>query len=142
MGIYKICPRCRKEYEVGKECPNGCYKKTKAEANKVYDEAQRKNAELYHSKAWKMLRTVCLNKFDNICLWTFFKTGKIVTATLIHHIVEVEENKLKALDIDNLIPVSDEAHREIHELYKTSKVKVQAKLHSIKKEYLKKYSRG
>ena len=29
MGIYKICPRCRKEYEVEKECPNGCYKKIK-----------------------------------------------------------------------------------------------------------------
>lgn len=136
MAIYKSCPRCNTLYEVGSVCPRGCQQKVKRESNKVYDETQRKNADIYHSKEWKVLRIICLNNFDNLCLWSLFKYKRIVRAELIHHIIEVEEDRTKAFDVNNLIPVSDEAHREIHELYKTDKTAIQSELLDMKRKYL------
>lgn len=140
--ILKFCPRCRKLHPVGEKCPNGCYSKyyqreNRKEENRLYDKTKRKNKEIYHSKHWEVLRKECMGKFDNICVYTLFKYSKSIPATLVHHIVELNEDKSKAYDLDNLIPVSDLAHREIHSRYKSEDIKqVQAEL----KEYLKRYT--
>ena len=111
----KICPRCKTIYSYDyKECPRGCSKKNKRESNKVYDKYQRDHKDFYNSLAWKKLRELCKNRFTGICIWTLYKHKRIVKGKIAHHIIPVEINKELALDIDNLLFVSDEAHREIH----------------------------
>ncbi len=114
----RICPRCQRVYSYALgECPNGCSTKRKKESNKIYDQTQRKNKDFYDSKEWRMLREACRKKFDGLCVWSFYKHKRLVKGTIAHHIVMVEEDKGLALNLDNLIFVSDEAHREIHTHY-------------------------
>ena len=138
--IQKICPRCRKMHPIDVECPNGCFAFIKKQNNKWYDKHSRKNAEVYHNKKWEKTRISCLMKYDNICLYYYFKYNKVVPATLVHHIVEVvkDTNKKLIYNLDNLIPVCDEAHREIHSRYKNENLEeVQEELRRYMFTYLK-----
>lgn len=137
--IYIICPSCRTKHLRGTECPNKCYKKNKKENNKLYDKYIRKNAEFYNSSAWKHLRTACHNKYNHVCLWSLFKHNRIENSETIHHIIELEEDKTKALDINNLIPVSNTSHAEIHSLYSKDKAKTQQELLSILEKWERLY---
>lgn len=128
MAIYKICPRCRNKYQYGESCSNGCYEKQKREGNREYDRTSRKNSEIYNSTSWKRIRTLCFNKHNYLCLWNYFKHKKISKAEMIHHIVEIDDDPGRAYDLSNLIPLSDEAHREIHMLYKKDKAGTQREL--------------
>lgn len=133
--IYKICEKCKSTYEYGKACPNGCEIKKKKADNKFYDKYKRKNKEIYHSKQWMMTRQTVLAMQDYICLYTFFKYGKIIKATLVHHIIELNDDKSLAYDLENLIAVCNDAHNEIHNRYKKEKKETQKEL----KNYLKIY---
>lgn len=124
----KFCDRCRTKYRYDEECPNGCKTKAKKESDSYYDRTQRSNAEFYNSKSWKKLRLVIINKFDGICLWSYIKHKRVVPGTLVHHIVELNDNREKALDLDNLILMSNEAHREVHKFYKIDKNATQIEL--------------
>ena len=116
MPLYKMCPRCHSKYEYGQSCPNECMKKRKRESDRVYVKYQKKNKDLYSSVRWQRLRDRCIAR-DKICLWSYHKHKKIVQGKMAHHIIELEDDKSRAFDIDNLILVSDAAHREIHKLY-------------------------
>lgn len=132
----KICPRCRKVYSYDdKVCPNGCSDKTKRESDKVYDQEQRVNQDLYNSREWKFLRDNCRKKFSGLCIWSLYKEKRIIQGKLTHHIVPVEDNKKKALDPMNLIYLSDAAHREIHELYEEDKEGTQSLLFDYIREW-------
>lgn len=125
----KICPRCRKVYSYNdRTCPNGCSDKRKKESNKVYDKEQRTNKDLYNSREWKLLREACKKRFSGLCIWSLYAHERIVHGTLTHHIEPVEDSEDKALNPDNLIYLSDTAHREIHELYNNDKEVTQALL--------------
>jgi 5-methylcytosine-specific restriction endonuclease McrA len=112
--------------------------KQKKESERVYDKYQRKNRDLYSSARWQSLRDTCIAR-DSICLWSYYKEKKIVPGRMVHHIIEVEESKNRSFDINNLIFVSDAAHREIHKLYNNGeKARVQRELF----EMVKKSQRG
>lgn len=146
--IMKFCPSCRKLYPVGERCPNGCYskyyhKENRKEDNRLYDKTKRKNKDIYHSKQWIALRQECMNKFDNLCVYSLFKYAKAIPATLVHHIVEVTDDKSKAYELSNLIPLSDSAHREIHRRYKSEDIQVvQAELRKYLELYTTQFLEG
>lgn len=92
---------------------------------------------------WELIRKECLSKYDNLCLYTLFKYGKAVPATMIHHIIEINADPSKAYDIENLIPLSDEAHREVHHRYNIEDIKeVQQELKKFKRLYIERYLEG
>lgn len=137
--IYKICPKCRTKYLVGEKCPNGCLDFAKKQNDKYYDKYSRKNANVYNNRQWERTRLNCLMRYDSICVYSYFKHNKIVPAVLVHHIIEVAKDTSKKLvyDLNNLIPVSDEAHREIHRRYKTERLEdVQKELKDYCTAYL------
>lgn len=137
--INKMCPRCHKLHPIGTDCPNGCFAFRKKESNKYYDKHKRKNKEVYHSTRWEKIRRICFMKYDSLCIYSLYKHNKPVAASMIHHVIEIEEDKTKCYDIDNLIPVCDAAHREIHSRYKIEdKKKVQEEL----KQYMQAYLQG
>lgn len=118
--MMKICPRCNTKYAYRESCPNNCYDKVKTERNKVYDKYQRKNADFYGSKEWVRLTGLCREKFNGLDVYQLYKYGKYAYGELTHHIEEVKDNKDRALDLGNLIYVSDSSHREIHAAYNKS----------------------
>jgi hypothetical protein len=62
-------------------------------------------------------------------------TGEMVAADTVHHVIEFKTDKTKALDINNLISLSNSTHAMIHQLYKKDKEKIQQILFSIIKQY-------
>ena len=116
--IKKMCPRCHVLHPVGTECPNGCFAFSKKEYNKHYDKYKRKNKEVYHSANWEKLRRICLMRFDSLCIYSLFKYNRAIEASMVHHIIEIEEDRTQQFELNNLIPLCDAAHREIHSRYK------------------------
>lgn len=133
--LYKICGRCGKKIAQGNKC--SCVK----ERHKAYDKESRnkENASFYHSKAWKNLTALCKLKANGLDMFELTINKRIVKGTLSHHIEELENNRARALDITNLIWVSDKTHALIHNEYKKneqSKLEMQRLLFSIIKKYL------
>lgn len=116
------------------EKPHICYK------NRTINDKNREDKRIYKTYEWQRKRKNILNKFNHICLWSFFTEGKIVVANNVHHIIEITEDNTKAFDDENLIPVCEDAHKIIHELYKTDKFKTQEMLRKFIKKYEEKMS--
>lgn len=53
-----------------------------------------------------------------IDLYAYYHDGKIIPATMVHHIVPISEDYTKRLDMDNLIPLSDKSHGIVHKAMK------------------------
>lgn len=84
-----------------------------------------------------------MHRFDGIDIYQFIMKGVIVPATIVHHIVPLEDNVDLKFDTTNLIPVSASTHYEIHRCYDMSaedKKRMQEVLHFCASEYLKKYN--
>ena len=115
--LMKVCGKCGKKIEATKTCE--CAKSR----HKVYDREYRnkEHAEFYNSKAWKQLTKLCKLQANGLDMYELEVNGKIVKGTLSHHIEELEDNKDRALDITNLIWVSEKTHNFIHAEYNKSK---------------------
>lgn len=114
--IYKRCSRCGKRLESGKTCE--CVKMRHKEYNK-YSRNQEATS-FYDSVNWKRMRENIKNKYDGIDVYAYVVFGQIEQATLVHHIVEIEDDKSQALVERNLIPVSVSSHNLIHQAYNES----------------------
>lgn len=112
------CAKCKAKYQIN------------------YDKYYRKNYDVYHSRQWAKLRKYVLVLFQYVDVYAYYKYGRIVPACTVHHIVEVSEDISKAYDVENLIPVSDRSHREIHQRYRQEdKLAVQRELVSYMKDF-------
>ena len=85
----------------------------------------REDTGIYYSNRWRTIRGQVLEEYNHICLYSFYVEGKIIKATDVHHIIELNDNSSLAYEEDNLISLSKEKHRLIHELYKEDKKKIQ-----------------
>lgn len=114
--IYKRCSRCGKRIESGQTCE--CVKMRHKEYNK-YSRNQEATS-FYDSVNWKRMREYIKNKYDGIDVYAYVLFGQVEQATLVHHIVEIEDDKSQALVERNLIPVSVSSHNLIHQAYNES----------------------
>lgn len=103
-------------------------KKRRLEKNKG-----RVDSDIYGGNKWRVTRWQVLEDCNHICLYTLYKEGKIVKATDVHHIVEILEDEALAYEKENLIGLSKEKHKLIHELYKDNKKLVQEELKEMKR---------
>ena len=86
------------------------------------------------------IKTMLSLKANGLDLYELIVNNKIVKGTLSHHIDELEEARDKALDINNLIWVSDKTHSYIHSEYNKNlenKNKMKEVLFYIIKNYYK-----
>lgn len=120
--------------------PHKCPRKIK----RVYDRNRTDN-KIYDSKEYRKARRKVLDKYNNSCLFSLYVEGRKRKATVTHHIIEVLEDETRGKDFDNLIPLSDTAHKIVHDLYKINKKETQDILFNMLKDYenedfkLKKY---
>lgn len=79
--------------------------------NKTYHERYQ---EFYNSKEWKMLRNYKFGLANGLC--EKCKEKNIVRAgKQVHHIIPIEEDWSKRLELDNLILLCNDCHNEEHE---------------------------
>ena len=102
----------------------------------------REDKKIYVSKRYRKVREQVLNDYNNICLFSLAIEGKIRPAYEVHHIVEIIEDSSKAYDYDNLIPLTEFRHREVHNLYKKDKANTQELLRTLCKNYIEKGIKG
>lgn len=128
MGRLIACSSCGRVHQRGYVCEIKRKRKTD------YQNA-REDTGIYYSNRWRIIRGQVLEQYHHMCLYSFYVEGKIIKATDVHHIVEILDDDSLAYDEDNLIPLSKEKHRLIHELYKEDKKKIQEQLREFKKRW-------
>ena len=111
MGRLIACSSCGRVHQRGYVCEQ------KRKRNYEYKK-DREDTGIYKSKLWDKARGNILEQYHHICLYSFYVEGKIIKAECVHHIVEILDDDSLAYDEDNLISLSKEKHRLIHELYK------------------------
>lgn len=78
----------------------------------------KRTAAFYVCNDWRKLRQQAIQMYDGIDIYAFYVQHRIMTADMVHHIEEVEDNWDRRLDISNLIPLSNTNHGIISALYK------------------------
>jgi len=68
----------------------------------------------YDTKAWKHVRLLALQRDHYVCKWCEAK-GVYAKAEEVHHIVRVDKDISKALDLDNLVSLCRECHETTRE---------------------------
>ncbi|CAM3411900.1 endonuclease [Pseudostreptobacillus hongkongensis] len=128
--LYKTCCYCKRKLKLNEKCSR-CSKIR----NEVYDKNSRdKEAQVfYNSRDWKLTRKKVMSKYNYLDLYALKVLGKLVQADVVHHIVEFREDKSKALDVSNLIPLSHQSHNLIHALYDKSKQSKNETIQLLKK---------
>ena len=118
--LYKFC-KCGKqipyELKMCDECKAKVIAYNKSRSYKDKKRATDKEAMFYNTKEWRNLRDKIVKAYMSMDIYEYYKTGKIVNAEVIHHLVEVREDWNKRLDKFNLIPCSRKNHQEIHLRY-------------------------
>ena len=106
--LAKICKKCGALIPYPNTYCDKCRKQlpSKKENDKHYDKYRRNktNDSFYHSKEWRALSAYILAKHNYQCA----ECGKV--ATEVHHIIEINEDWGKRLDIDNLMPLCTCCH--------------------------------
>lgn len=132
--LMTTCARCGKKKPIKTKCE--CSK----DRHRLYDREYRDkdSAEFYNSKQWKSLRNICKAKAKGLDIYELMVNHNYVVGTLSHHIEEVKDNKSRALDINNLIWISEKTHNYIHAQYdksKKDKLDMQKRLFDILNKY-------
>jgi hypothetical protein len=100
----------------------------------------KKAAEFYTSQGWRNARENALKLYDGIDIYAYYIQHRVIAADMVHHIVELEDDWTKRLDMTNLIPLSNGNHGIISALYKkdeTTKAETQRLLREIIAEHWK-----
>lgn len=79
----------------------------------------KKSDPFYHTAAWRRLRAVALSRDDGMCQECMrrFRLGYGIAprrATMVHHIVPIEERPDLALRLENLRSLCSECHNREH----------------------------
>ena len=114
--------------------------------NKEYDAHCRNQTAkaFYNSAEWQTARARALARDTGIDVYLYITEGRVVPATMVHHIIELREDYTKRCDIDNLISVSDTTHKSIiDKAYKDERKKeqMQQTLRECVKEYQRRLDR-
>lgn len=128
MSRLYACSICGRIHQRGYVCEQ------KRKRNYDYKK-DREDTGIYKSGLWDKARANILEQYHHICLYSFYVEQKTVKATDVHHIIELNDNSSLAFNEDNLIPLSKEKHRLVHELYKEDKKKIQEELRNMKKRW-------
>lgn len=111
-------------------------------SKRVTTEEQQELEDFYRSQAWQDSREGAISYCYGIDLFELYRTGKVVQGQIVHHIVEVKENKELRYEVENLIYLTDLNHKRIHKKYNKStkdKERVQEMLFAIKLDFEKNY---
>lgn len=97
------------------QCP---YSKRKYDSN-------REDKKVYRDGRYRQVREQILKDYNNTCILSLLLEKKVRVAEEVHHIVEINDDITLAYDYENLIPLTEFRHTQVHLLYKKNKEKIQ-----------------
>lgn len=108
MSIGKMCNYCHRIVEVGKIC--------KCRNTKRYKE--KKTDETYIDKRWNKVREKCKSNCFGLDVFAYYHDNKIEFGFTVHHIYPVDEFPERKYDVSNLIYLTEQNHRLVHNMMK------------------------
>lgn len=153
MTMYKKCSwhGCSKIIPDGVlycEYHSSKYAKEEKERYKEYnkrrrqDKEQKKYQDFYNSETWKIFRKSIISSFYGLDIIELYRTGRAVIGERVHHIIPLEDNWNRRLDISNVIYITEKNHRTIHATYdkgEQDKKAMQRLLFELIKQFTKDY---
>lgn len=124
------CASCGKIIPYRSICP--CRAEAKKEHDKRYDRYVRnkEDAIIYKNRQWQVVRAIAMARDNGLCL-VCLSDKRIRPADMVHHIVEVAEDKRTAYDVDNLISLCNACHANVHAAYTDSRESERRRLRSL-----------
>ncbi|MBQ3330318.1 MAG: HNH endonuclease [Ruminococcus sp.] len=107
--IYTRCSRCREKIPVGTSCP--CYDRGRDRWGRLDVDS------FYHSAEWGAARARAIRRTYGLDIVAFYERSEIVTGFTVHHITPLEMGWDLRTEPDNLIYLTEQDHRIIHERY-------------------------
>ena len=135
----KLC-RCGKVIPQGTRYCESCEKRQEhyvRDKNRYYDKHKRnkRSRDFYNSPEWVKTREYILAKYKGLDLYAYFILNKIEYADTVHHVIELNEDWDRRLDITNLFPLTAARHNIIDGLYKRDKEGTQRLLFELLKRW-------
>lgn len=124
-----------------RRCPECEKKENESESRHVEYNRHRRNkkaAAFYTSGEWRKVRALTLSTYDGLDMYAYYVQHTIEPAEMVHHIVEIEDDWSRRLDITNLFPLSDRNHGIISALYRrdpATKRRTQEQLREILRKH-------
>lgn len=131
--FYKRCTICGTRLEYNTIC--SCKREQKTNSDDYKNDKQK---QFYKSKKWQNAVKIAKNKFNYLDIYSYYKLGIIEKGQVVHHIIPLDEDFNKRLNLDNMIFLTEKNHRTLHNLMKKdeeSKKDVQKMLFSLIKQY-------
>lgn len=124
------CASCGKIIPYRSICP--CRVEAKKEHDKRYDRCGRnkEDAVIYKNRQWQVVREIAMARDNGLCL-VCLSEKRIHPADMVHHIVEVSEDKRTAYDVDNLISLCNACHANVHAAYREDSGRERVRLRSL-----------
>jgi 5-methylcytosine-specific restriction endonuclease McrA len=138
MALLKLC-RCGKKIPLEQPRCEECqvkYDERQKDRHKIYkhNRADAWEQSFYNSKEWKRAKQSAKVRDKGLCL-ICFSNNTIKAMDTVHHIIELKEDRSKALSDYNLICLCEHHHQLVHKAYETDKKKeVREKLRSLLKK--------
>lgn len=136
MLIKHICPVCGKIIPINQpRCPEH------PSRHKEYDNSVRyirdkKYHDYYLSGEWKAAKAAAVSEVNGVCVYSFYFEKKLIPYDEVHHIVPLKDDWERRNDVDNLIPLTHQAHMHIETEYKNGdKRRTQELLFEFKKRF-------
>ena len=113
MALVRRCSVCGAVVRQGDRC--GCQKLR----HKRYDREHRdkERADFYSSGVWKRVADAARARANYADEYALRYDRKLLSGKIVHHVVPVEDDPGRRLDLGNLVCVSPKTHDMIHRAY-------------------------
>lgn len=106
QGI-SMCSSCEKASE-GSNSRHMQYNRTRRNS---------KTAAFYVGSEWRPVRATVMRLYVGLDIYAYYIQHRIATADMVHHIIELDEDWSRRIDMTNLLPLSNSNHGIISALY-------------------------
>lgn len=103
-------PVCGKVHKQGEKCPLTGIRQREYDVNHHNEES----VSFYHSNQRKHMQALVKMTCHGLDMYAFYAEHRLVKGRIAHHIIPIFQEPDRALDMGNLIYVSDSSHKKIH----------------------------
>ncbi|KEI02897.1 HNH endonuclease [Clostridium phage CWou-2020a] len=137
MPVYRKCTECGNKISLGSLCK--CEEEKRRRTYKVYktkrlqDSQERERQRFYSNKFWLNLSEEVKKDFFGMCLMCW-NNELDISSQYTHHIQTTKERFDLRLCKENLVPLCDSCHKQVHKLMDKShieKINIQKKLKEL-----------